>query len=303
MELNVLAIEWGSHGASLANRRGGFKLIANEGENAVLSLRKRRAMSQRFSGFQRLIGAAGLSRLARARVLVVGLGGVGSWVVEALARSGVGALTLMDGDDVCVSNTNRQLHAVLEAVGKPKAEVMAARVRAINPECRVRARAEFFHRNDEAAPFDEPVDAVVDCVDGVTAKATLIGNCRQRGIPVVCCGAAAGKWDPGQVQVADLARVHHDRLLMFVRKKLRKHYGFPGRGNKPMGIPCVFSPEPVRLPEACEVGPAEALLGDARAGPACEGRLGSAVFVTAVFGFHAAATLVRLLIEPSAKEA
>lgn len=255
-------------------------------------------MSEHFSGFQRLIGAAGLARLERARVLVVGLGGVGSWVVEALARSGVGALTLMDGDDVCVSNINRQLHAVLDAVGKPKADVMAARVRAINPACRVRARAEFFHRDDEAAPFEEPFDAVVDCVDGVMAKATLIGNCRQRGIPVVCCGAAAGKLDPGQVQVADLARVHHDRLLMFVRKKLRKHYGFPGRGNKPMGIPCVFSPEPVRLPDSCGADLQDALLGDPRSGPACEGRLGSAVFVTAVFGFHAAARVVQMLADP-----
>ena len=254
-------------------------------------------MVSRFSGFERLIGPDALARLAKARVLVVGLGGVGSWVVEALARSGVGALTLMDGDDVCVSNTNRQLHAVLDAVGKPKAAVMAARVKAINPACEVRVRAEFFHRNDEAKPFDEPFDFVVDCVDGVMAKATLIGNCLARKIPVVCCGAAAGKLDPAQVQVADIARVHHDRLLMFVRKKLRKHYGLPGRGNKPMGLPCVFSPEPVIAAQGCEAGATEpdSPLGDAADGPACEGRLGSAVFVTAVFGFHAASIVVRAL--------
>lgn len=260
-------------------------------------------MNSRFSGFERLVGAAGLARLAQSRVLVVGLGGVGSWVVEALARSGVGALTLMDGDDVCVTNTNRQLHTVTDAVGKPKAEVMAARVRAINPDCRVRARAEFFHRDAEARPFEESFDFVVDCVDGVMAKATLIGNCHARGIPVVSCGAAAGKLDPGQAQVADLARVHHDRLLMFVRKKLRKHYGFPARGNKPMGVPCVFSPEPVRAPETC--APRETkeddVLGGERDGPACEGRLGSSVFVTAVFGFHAASVVVRTLAESSAK--
>jgi tRNA A37 threonylcarbamoyladenosine dehydratase len=255
----------------------------------------------RFSGFERLIGPGGLARLARARVLVVGLGGVGSWVVEALARSGVGAMTLMDGDDVCVSNTNRQLHAVLDAVGRPKAEVMAARVTAINPDCQVRVRAEFFHRNDEARPFDEPFDFVVDCVDGVMAKATLIGNCLARKIPVVCCGAAAGKLDPSQVQVADLARVHHDRLLMFVRKKLRKHYGLPGRGNKPMGIPCVFSPEPVIEAQVCAEPEPASPIGDATDGPVCEGRLGSAVFVTAVFGFHAAGVVVRTLAREEGK--
>lgn len=251
----------------------------------------------RFSGFERLAGPDAMRRLARAHVLVVGLGGVGSWVVEALARSGVGALTLMDGDDVCVSNTNRQLHAVLDAVGKPKAEVLADRVRAINPDCRVTVRAEFFHRTAEDRPFEAPFDGVVDCIDGVMAKATLIGNCLRRDIPVVSCGAAAGKLDPGQVQTADLARVHHDRLLMFVRKKLRKHYGLPGRGNKLMGIPCVFSPEPVRAPAGCEpIAEASAdPLGDAASGPACEGRLGSAVFVTATFGFHAAAALIRRL--------
>ncbi len=148
------------------------------------------------------MGRDAMERLARARVLVVGLGGVGSWTVEALARSGVGALTLMDGDDVCVSNTNRQLHAVAESVGKPKASVMAERVRAINPDCRVTVRPEFFHRDAAERPFEESLDAVVDCVDGVTAKAALIGQCLARGIPVVSCGGAAGKLDPAQVQVA-----------------------------------------------------------------------------------------------------
>ncbi len=251
----------------------------------------------RFSGVERLVGRDGLAWLARARVLIVGLGGVGSWTAEALARSGVGGLWLMDGDDVCVTNTNRQLHAVLDTVGKPKAEVLADRVRAINPDCRVVAMREFFRRDEEARPFEEPFDFVVDCVDGVMAKATLIGKCHARGIPVVSCGGAAGKVDPGQVQVADLSRVHHDRLLMFVRKKLRKHYGFPGRGNKKMGIPCVFSPEPIREPEACliETSSEDDVLGDVTSGPACDTRLGSAVFVTAVFGFHAAGVVVRAL--------
>jgi tRNA A37 threonylcarbamoyladenosine dehydratase len=258
-----------------------------------------RAM-QRFDGIRRLYGD-GVDRLARAHVLVVGLGGVGSWTVEALARSGIGALTLMDGDDVCVSNTNRQLHAVAEAVGQPKAQVMADRVRAINPACRVTARPEFFHTRRPEVPFSEAFDYVVDCVDGVMAKATLIAQARARGIAVITCGAAGGKLDPGRVQVADLARAHHDRLLMFVRKKLRRHFQFPGRSNKAMGVPCVFSPEPVIAPAPCAPSPdadalAEAAFPDGDARLTCEGRLGSAVFVTGTFGFHAAARVVSDLV-------
>lgn len=262
-----------------------------------------RAM-QRFDGNRRLYGAA-YDRVLRAHVLVVGLGGVGSWVAEALARAGVGALTLVDGDDVCVSNVNRQLHATESSIGQAKAEVMAERMRAIHPACRVIAVRSFYVRTDADRFFGEPYDFVVDCVDGVTAKASLIGNCHARGIPVITCGGAAGKVEPGLVQVADLMEAHHDRLLMFVRKLLRKHHGFPKRGGKRFGVPCVFSPEPIVLPEGC----ATAAEGAADSGPFgdeagrlnCEGRLGSAVFVTAVFGFHAAAHVVKTLVATGEK--
>lgn len=249
----------------------------------------------RFEGIRRLYGAAA-DRLSAAHVLVVGLGGVGSWAAEALARSGVGALTLMDGDDVCVSNTNRQLHATEATIGQSKTGVMADRARAINPDCRVAVLAEFFRSRAPERAFPGPYDFVVDAVDGVMAKAALIGASHARGIPVITCGAAGGKVQPGLVQVADLALAHHDRLLMFVRKKLRKHHDFPGRGNRKMGIPCVFSPEPVRMPVACgdDAGGDAAFAGD-DAPLTCEGRLGSAVFVTAVFGFHAAAYVVNAL--------
>jgi tRNA A37 threonylcarbamoyladenosine dehydratase len=253
---------------------------------------------QRFDGLRRLYGD-GWDRVARAHVLLVGLGGVGSWAAEALARSGVGALTLVDGDDVCVSNVNRQLHAVEGSIGKSKAEVMAERMRSIHPACRVTAIQSFFVRTEADQFFGEPYDYVVDAVDGVTAKAALIGNCHHRGIPVITCGAAAGKVQPGQVQVADLMEAHHDRLLMFVRKLLRKHHGFPKRGQKKFGVPCVFSPEAIRMPEGCapDAPPAgdEAPFPDADARLNCEGRLGSAVFVTGAFGFHAAAHVVNAL--------
>ncbi len=245
------------------------------------------AWEQRFGGLRRLYGAEA-DRLAAAHVRVVGLGGVGSWAVEALARSGVGALTLVDGDEVCVTNVNRQLHALDGAVGRAKVELLAERVRAIHPGCAVRAEQSFFSIRNAEQLLAEPCDVVIDAIDGPSAKATLIGLSHARGAAVVTCGAAAGKVDPAQVQSADLALVHHDRLLMFTRKLLRKHHGYPKRSNKPFGIEAVFSPEPVR---ACE-GAADT------EGPACEGRLGSAVFVTAVFGFHAAARTVALLVQP-----
>lgn len=254
---------------------------------------------KRFEGIQKLYGAEALTRLARAHVLVVGLGGVGSWVVEALARSGVGALTLVDGDDVCVSNVNRQLHAVEGAIGRPKAEVMAERVRTISPACRVVVRTEFFIRQQADDFFPEPYDYVVDAADGVTSKATLIGHARRRGIPVITCGAAGGKVDPAQVRVADLTEVHHDRLLMFTRKLLRKYHGFAPLGRKKFKVPAVYSPEPVRVGEACagpEGGGDADLFGEAGARLACDGRLGAATFVTGVFGFLAAARVVNDLV-------
>lgn len=250
---------------------------------------------KRFDGIQKLYGPAGLARLVSAHVMVVGLGGVGSWVVEALARSGVGALTLVDGDDVCVSNINRQLHAVEATVGRPKAAVMAERVRAIHPGCRITERAAFFMRQQADDFFAEPYDYVVDAADGVTAKATLIGHAHRRGIPVITCGAAGGKVDPALVRVADLAEVHHDRLLMFTRKLLRKYHGFEPRGRKKFGVPAVFSPEAVRVGASCaapEGGDDPALFGDEGTRLACDGRLGAATFVTGVFGFLVAARVV-----------
>lgn len=258
----------------------------------------------RFEGIVRLYGDAGVQRLAAARVLVVGLGGVGSWAVEALARSGVGALTLMDGDEVCVSNTNRQIHALEGTVGRPKVAVLAERVGGINPACRVDCLPAFFVRTEAEKPFAEKPDYVIDCVDGVTAKASLIGTAHRLGIPVISCGAAGGKMDPTRVRVADLAEAYNDRLLMFTRKLLRKHHGFPKRGNRKFGVPCVFSPEPVTVSCIAEAGAAAAddpfAVGEGRLN--CDGRLGAVTFVTGVFGFMAAARVVNDLVRAPARK-
>lgn len=253
----------------------------------------------RFDGLRKLYGIDGAARLTRAHVLVVGLGGVGSWAVEALARSGIGALTLIDPDDVCVSNVNRQLHALDGSIGKRKVDVMADRVRLIHPRCRLTLFAEYFRLATVDRHLAERYDFAIDAIDGVTAKATLIGTCRERGIPVITCGGAGGKVDPLRVQIADLADTSYDRLLMFVRKKLRRLYKFPAVGRK-FGVPCVFSPEEIILPtgDACAAEPREeddALFGDAQARIACDGRLGSSTFVTGVFGFAAAGHVVKTL--------
>src|SRR5580658_1428231 len=181
----------------------------------------------RFGGIARLYGRAGLSRLHAAHVCVVGIGGVGAWAAEALVRSGVGAITLVDLDEVCVSNINRQLHALTETVGRAKVEVMAERIRAINPDCRVTAEPRFFNEQTAAELLAPKFDYILDAIDSVTNKVLLLAECRKRNVPVVACGGAGGRRDSTQVRTADLAKVSHDRLLAEVRKKLRKEFQFP----------------------------------------------------------------------------
>src|SRR6516164_949486 len=197
---------------------------------------------RRFGGLSRLFGSAGLASLRRAHVCVVGLGGVGSWTVEALARSGIGQLTLIDMDDVCISNVNRQIHALDAELGQPKVEVLARRVRAINPECVVHQLHSFFLKSNARQVLQTPFDGVVDAIDGPSLKCLLIASCRERKIPIVAVGGAGGRQDPTAIEVTDLAFSSGDRLLQQVRRKLRRDYGFP-RGDQPFGVECVVSRE------------------------------------------------------------
>ena len=263
----------------------------------------------RFGGIARLYGREALERLRRSRVMVVGIGGVGSWVAEALARSAVGNLILVDLDEVCVSNINRQLPALNSTLGHPKVEVMAARIRDLNPECTVDARMEFFTEASASALFDLKPDCVVDAIDAVSNKCRLLAGCHQRKIPVIACGGAGGRRDPTQIRVTDLARVTHDRLLSDVRKRLRQEFGFP-RGEKKFGIDAVCSGETPVLPtedgSVCtrsEMPPAvESTETEARdgAGPRlnCDWGYGSATPVTGTFGFAAASWVINQLSIP-----
>ncbi|MBL9209704.1 MAG: tRNA threonylcarbamoyladenosine dehydratase [Opitutaceae bacterium] len=250
----------------------------------------------RFGGVARLFGQAGLVRLHAAHVAVVGVGGVGSWTIEGLARSGVGALTLIDLDDVCVTNVNRQLPALDGQIGRPKVTVLGERVRQINPACRVEAVHAFFTAATAERLLEPRFDFVVDAIDRMSHKALLIASCRARGIPVLTVGAAGGRSDPAQVRVGDIGEAG-DELLRQVRKKLRRDHGFAAgahRGITRMGLRCVWSGEAPVFPWAdgtcaAEPEPGSTLTLD------CATGFGTAAFVTGVFGLVAAGEVVRTL--------
>lgn len=243
----------------------------------------------RFGGLERLYGTGVLDRLRGAHVLVIGIGGVGSWTVEALARSAVGRLTLVDLDDVCATNTNRQLHALDPEWGRLKGEVLADRARRINPDAKVTFVADFFTRKSAEGLLVDLPDLVVDAIDSVDDKVALVEACLARQVPLLMSGGAGGKTDPTKVRVADLGREQGDALLKSVKR------GLKARGRRPndqglWGVECVYSEEPSVLPwEVCAVAaPGEG--GSSRID--CATGFGAASFATGTFGFVLAARAV-----------
>jgi tRNA A37 threonylcarbamoyladenosine dehydratase len=247
-------------------------------------------LERRFGGLRRLYGDAAYARLRQLRVAVVGLGGVGSWAVEALARSGVARLVLIDLDQVSESNINRQLQAVGRTVGQSKAQALVERVADIHPGCQVLTVEDFVTPENWPALLPGPVDVLIDACDQVRAKAALAAWGLQTGVPVVCCGAAGGKRQAHLLQIDDLAAVTHDPLLASLRNRLRREHGAPRSGR--IGVRCVFSRERVAPPEGvCE---ADGSLN-------CHG-YGSSVTVTASFGMAAAGEAMALamgLVQPA----
>jgi tRNA A37 threonylcarbamoyladenosine dehydratase len=251
----------------------------------------------RFGAIGRLYGTAGLARIRSARVCVIGLGGVGSWVVEALARSGIGALTLVDMDEVCVSNVNRQIHALDGAVGRSKAAVLAERVGQIAPECAVTLEEVFFTESTADRLLEPHYDYMIDAIDGTRQKCLLIAEARKRGLKLITCGGAGGCIDPSRVRICDLARTVNDPLLLQVRKRLRQDYGFPGFKRQKFKIDCVYSDELPVFPRAdgtvsCEREPGE----DYRLN--CSSGFGSASYLTGTVGFFLAAEVVKRIALP-----
>ena len=252
---------------------------------------------ERFGGIARLYGLEGLRCFSEAHVAIIGIGGVGTWVAESLARTGIGTLTLIDLDDICLTNTNRQAHALDNTIGQPKTAVMAARMRAINPEIVVHELAAFYGESTSAAIFANPFSAVVDAIDSVKQKSHLLATARERKVPVVTVGGAGGRIDPARIRVADLSQSKGDRLLMLVRKKLRPQYRFPREGKGKFRIPCVYSDEPPRFPWAdgsiCTTREA-----DMPGGLNCDAGLGSVTHVTASMGLFAAGKVLEVLQTP-----
>lgn len=257
--------------------------------------------NRRFAGVARLYGEPGLQAFEKAHVLVAGLGGVGSWAVEALTRSGIGELTLMDFDHIAPSNVNRQLHAIEDNFGKSKSEAMAERVRQINPNIKLNVIDEFLSPDNLDAHLHKNVEnryfVVLDATDDVKMKIALAAYCEARDdigrarnveqsnqksamIPLIICGGAGGKLDPSRIKAADLAKTTQDPVLSKVRYALRKEYGFSSDPKKKLGITAIYSDEPRQ--------------GVASGGLSCAG-YGSAVTVTATFGFVAAAEVLKLL--------
>lgn len=257
-------------------------------------------LRERFAGIDRLYGAGSVERLSACKVAVVGMGGVGSWIVEALARTAVGQLTLIDADDVCVSNTNRQLPALEGNWGRNKAALMAARCRAINPLCEVTVVEAFLTPANQEQLLGQGLDLVIDACDSFRVKVEAIAWCRRRKIPLLTIGAAGGRTDPTLVRVRDLSRTEHDAMLALIRKKLRGEFNFPANPKRYFGIPAVYSLENVKYPQAdgtvCGIRPE--LGADAALNLACGGGLGAATHITGAFAFAAVGKAVEMLLNP-----
>lgn len=254
--------------------------------------------SDRLSGIARLYGTKAFDHFQRSCVTIVGIGGVGSWAAESLVRSGVGEIVLVDPDDLCITNTNRQIHAIEGTYGKPKTRVLTERLLAIRPNLKIREHQEFYSERNAATILDPTPSAVIDAIDSLRAKCHLLSTCHARGIPVISSGAAGGRRDATRIRVADLAHTSKDSLLAAVRKQLRNQSGFPKapeRGAVPdFGIEAVYSEETPVYP-TCDGGISQERPQELPAGLRCDAGYGSATHVTATFGLVAAGRVLEWL--------
>lgn len=252
-------------------------------------------IERRFGGIARLYGAVALKRFQIAHVCVIGVGGVGSWVVEALARSAIGHITMIDLDNVAESNVNRQIQALTDTLGQAKVAALAQRIAQINPFCRVTEIEDFVTEDN----LDQMIglhdyDYVIDAIDNVRAKTALIAYCRAHGMRLLTIGGAGGQMDPTRIEIRDLSRTEQEPLLAKVRKRLRAQHGFPRGTKNKFGIDAVFSTEPLRFPETTETCEVDTEVQSGITGLNCAG-FGSAMVVTATFGLVAAAQILRKL--------
>ena len=262
--------------------------------------------STRFGGIARLYGAEQATWLQQAHFCVVGIGGVGTWIAEALARSGVGQLTLIDLDDVCTTNTNRQIHAMINTVGHAKVDAMAERIRLINPDCQINLIEDFVTPDNLYEMFGSKeqlkFDFVLDAIDSIAAKTALIAHCKRHKLPIVVTGGAGGQTDPSLIQYGDLAKTTHDPLLSKVRNQLRRDHNFSKNPKRKFSIDCVYSTEQLQYPQADGSVCAAKASAEGSMRLDCNMGFGAATMVTGSFGFFAAAKAVRKYLDKRQRE-
>lgn len=253
--------------------------------------------NNRFGGIKRLYGSKALAKFKDSHICVIGIGGVGSWVAEALARSGIGQLTLIDMDDICVTNTNRQVHALAETIGEMKIEAMAARCRQINPEMTVTVIDDFIDKQNCFDYLSSDFDYIFDAIDSIHAKVALVAHCKRNKFPLLTCGGAGGQLDPTQIQVTDLARTIQDPLAAKVRSELRRFFNFSKNPKRKFRIDCVFSTEQLSYPdmngEVCK----EKAESDGSMKMDCASGFGASTMVTGSFAFVGVAFMLKKIIK------
>ena len=255
---------------------------------------------EKFGTLTRVYGEDVCEALRRAHVCIIGIGGVGSWAVESLVRSGVGEITLVDGDTIARSNMNRQVHTLESSIGQYKVEVMKQRIADINAECRCHTIRHHIDDENLRDSLERGYDCVIDAIDSIRYKAAMVYCCKRNRIPVVMTGGAGGLTDPTRIEVADLTRTWNDPLAATVRSRLRHKYGYTRNTKRSFGIPCVFSSEQQRYPDS-EGRPGFCKPGVAGLSLDCSFGYGSVVSVTATFGFVAAAKAVELISRSASK--
>ena len=266
--------------------------------------------SLRFGGIARLYGQHGAKKLQQSHFCVIGIGGVGSWVAEALARNGIGHMTLIDLDDICITNINRQIHALTDTVGSSKVDIMHDRILQINPDCQVNVIEDFVTVDNLATLFDNKYDYVIDAIDSVDIKTRLIAHCKRNKMPIITIGGAGGQIDPSQIAIADLSKTYQDPLLAKVKNQLRREFNFPRSdikkaSKRKFSIDAVFSTEQLRYPN--KNGDVSLAKPEVNEGSNtgmrldCSGGFGATTHVTATFAFFAVARAIDKLLKKMSK--
>lgn len=262
--------------------------------------------SLRFGGISRLYGIHGATVLAQAHFCVIGIGGVGSWIAEALARNGVGEITLIDLDDICVTNVNRQIHALTSTIGESKVEVMGDRIKQINPDCKVNTIEDFVTIDNLSELMSINYDYVIDAIDSVDIKTRLIAHCKRNKMPIITIGGAGGQVDPTKIAICDLSKTYQDPLLAKVKNQLRREFNFPRAdlakaSKRKFSIEAVFSTEQLRYPnESGDVCLAKPDTNDENNTPMrldCSSGFGATTHVTATFAFFAVGRAIDKLLK------